>query len=72
MTRYTTTVGDGSAVDYTVTHSLNNRGLSVSVYETVTPYAVVIADVSMTTLNTITVSFAVAPTSDQYTVVVIG
>lgn len=62
----------GAATSYVVTHNLNTRDLSVIVRETGTPYAIVIADIEMTSLNTLTVKFAVAPTSDQYTVVIVG
>lgn len=62
----------GAATSYVVTHNLNSRDLSVTVRETGSPYAVVMPDIEMTTLNTLTVKFAVAPTSDQYTVIIVG
>lgn len=62
----------GSATSYTVTHNLGTRDVSVSVRETNSPYAQVFADVEMTTGDTVTVSFATAPSSGQYTVTVIG
>jgi hypothetical protein len=62
----------GSATAYTVTHNLGTRDVSVSVRETGSTYAQVFADVEMTTTDTVTVSFATAPTSGQYTVTVIG
>lgn len=65
-------VGDGSATDYVLTHSLNTRDVTVQVAEKASPYAVVLADVELTSVNTVTVKFATAPTSNQYRVVVIG
>lgn len=71
MTRYATTFGDGSAVDYTITHSLGTQDVHVSVYE-VSSTIIVIPDMEVTGANTITLRFAVAPTTNQYRVVVIG
>jgi len=62
----------GSATSYTVTHNLGTRDVTVSVRETGSPYAKVEPDIAMATTNTVTISFATAPTSDQYTVTVIG
>ena len=65
-------VGDGAATSYAVTHSLATRDLSVHVYENASPYAQVEADVEHTDSNNLTVKFSVAPTSNQYRVVVVG
>ena len=72
VTKYNTSIGDGSATSYTVTHNLNTRDVQVTLYDNTAPYAEVIADVQHTTVNTITVLFSVAPTSNQYRVVVQG
>lgn len=70
--RYTISIGDGSATSYTVTHGLSTQNCIVQVYEAGSPYNVVYPDVQMTTSTTCTIIFAVAPTTNQYTVVVIG
>mgnify|MGYP003386431769 CR=1 FL=1 len=69
---YTTTVGDGSATTYTITHNLNTRAVHVSLALTGSTYDGVVVDWKAATLDTITLTFAVAPTSAQYTVTVIG
>lgn len=68
--KYTTTLG--GATSQVVTHNLNTRDVSVTIRETNSPYAVVLTDIELTTVNTLTVSFAVAPAADAYTITVIG
>lgn len=70
VSKYAASIGDGAATSYTVTHSLNTRDVIVSVYDNTSPYAEVITDVAHTTTNTVTIAFSVAPTSNQYRVVV--
>lgn len=70
--KYATNVGDGTATSYTVTHSLNTKDVTVAVYDNSSPYAEVVCDVQHTSTSAITVLFSVAPTSNQYRVVVHG
>ena len=70
--KYATNIGDGTATSIVVTHNLNSQDVSVTLREVATPYAMVITDVEFTTVNTITVKFATAPTAGQYRVTVIG
>ena len=70
VSKYAANVGDGSATSYTITHNLGTRDVIVSVYEATGSYAEVICDVNHATTNTITLLFSVAPTSNQYRVVV--
>jgi hypothetical protein len=65
-------VGDGSATSYTVTHGLATRDVTIQIFDNSSPYAQVEADVEHTDSNTATIKFAVAPTTDQYRVVVVG
>ena len=68
--KYAANVGDGTATSYTVTHSLNTRDVIVSIYDNSSPYAEVICDVQHTSTSAVTLLFSVAPTSNQYRVVV--
>ena len=70
--KYAASVGDGSATSYTVTHNLGTRDVTVAVYDNSSPYAEVVCDVQHTSTTAITVLFSVAPTSNQYRVVVQG
>jgi hypothetical protein len=70
VSKYATNVGDGAATSYTITHNLGTRDVIVSVYEASGSYAEVVCDVNHATTNTITLLFSVAPTSNQYRVVV--
>ena len=67
--KYTTQIGDGSATSYVVNHGLSNQWATVQIYEGT---AQVEADVTLTDANNVTVAFAVAPTSNQFRVVVVA
>lgn len=68
--KYAANVGDGSNTSYTITHNLGTKDVIVSVYDNSSPYAEVICDVQHTSTTAITLLFSVAPTSNQYRVVV--
>lgn len=70
--RYAQDVGDGSTTTYTITHNLGTRDVVVAVIENSGSYNAIITDWAAATTNTITLTFATAPTSNQYRVVVIG
>lgn len=69
--RYATNIGDTSASTFTITHNLNSLDVIVQVY-TNSDGSEVMADVSRTGVNTVSVAVASAPTTDQYRVVVVG
>lgn len=71
-TKVSASVGNGSATSIVVTHSLNTRDLQVQLFEVASPYAQVFTDVELTTVDTLTLTFSVAPTASQYRVVIIG
>ena len=70
--KYAASIGDGSNTSYTVTHNLGTKDVQVTVYDNSTPFAEVVVDVQHTSTSAITVLFSVAPTSNQYRVVVQG
>jgi hypothetical protein len=69
--KFTANLGDGTNTAFTVTHSFNTRTVIVAVYDATT-YEEVYADITRTGVDTVTVTFAAAPTADAYKVVVIG
>lgn len=72
VTKYAANVGDGSNTSYVISHNLGTKDVTVAVYDNSSPYAEVICDVQHTSTTAITLLFSVAPTSNQYRVVVHG
>ena len=66
---YAANIGNGSSLSYTVTHSLNTVDVVVMIKDNTT-LEEVFADVVITDANTITVSFATAPASNAYRVII--
>lgn len=62
----------GTATSEVITHNLNSRDVSVQVVRATTPWDTVECDIEMTSVNTITLRFAAAPTAGEYRIVVIG
>jgi Phage tail repeat like len=69
--KFAASVGNGAATSFVLTHSFNTRDVTVTVYDAAT-YAEVFTDTAHSTVNTVTVTFAEAPTTDQYRVVIHG
>jgi len=70
--KYAVDVGDGSSTSIIITHNLGTLDVTAALYNKSTPFSEADCDVQHTTTNTITLVFAVAPTSAQYRVVVHG
>jgi hypothetical protein len=70
--KFAAAIGDGSTTSIVVTHNLGTQDVFVQVYLASGNFAEVQVEVQRTSVNTITLVFAVAPTSGQYRVVVIG
>lgn len=66
---YAANIGDGSSTSFTVTHNLNTKDVVVDLVE-VSTGETVYADVARTTVNAVVVTFAAAPTTNQYRVVI--
>lgn len=70
--KYAASVGNNALTTIVVTHSLNTTDVIVQVKEVGGGLAVVFPDIVITDANNVTVTFAVAPTTNQYRVIVIG
>jgi hypothetical protein len=66
---YKTSIGDGAANTYTVTHNLNTRDVLVQLYDN-SSYDTVFADVVRATVNTVEVSFGAAPALNDIRVLI--
>lgn len=69
------TVGNGTDTSFTITHNLGTRDVIVQVYDVTVAgpqYDTVYVDAVRSTTNTVTVTFAAAPSSNQYRVVITG
>lgn len=69
--KYSADIGNGSLTAITVTHNLGTKDVHVQVRENSTD-AVVECDIVMTSTNVVTLTFATAPATNAYRVVVIG
>lgn len=65
--RFAGDVGNGSATSIVCTHNFNTRDVIVEVWDNVA-WETVICDVARTSVNAVTLGFAVAPTTNQYRV----
>jgi hypothetical protein len=68
--KFAANFGDGTNVSYVITHSLGTLDVKVNVYRNAAPNDEVIVDIQHTSINTITLLFSTAPTSNQFRVVV--
>jgi hypothetical protein len=69
---YSAAFGDGAATSFVIAHSLNTRNVLVGAYRSVAPYDEVVCDVEHTSLNSVTLRVASAPSPSQYTAVVLA
>jgi hypothetical protein len=66
---YAANVGNASATTFALTHNLGTRDVIVAIYDNAT-YEEVMADVVATSTTVVTVTFALAPSSNAYRVVI--
>lgn len=70
--KYSQIIGDGSATSFSISHNLGTQDCTIQIYETASPYSQIEADVNHTSTSIATVAFAIAPSANQYKVVVVG
>lgn len=66
------TVGDASATTFAITHNFNMREVQVEVYRNSGNYDTVVCDVHRSSVNAVNLTFAVAPTNNQFAYVILG
>jgi len=64
-TVYTSTIGDGSATSFTVTHNLGTRDVVVVARNAASPYEVIDVRWEATTTGTVTLDFSAAPSASS-------
>lgn len=69
MKKFTTMIGDGAATQIVVAHNLNTRDILINLYE---GNDLVMADVQITSVNSVTIVFAEAPNAGAIKVVIAG
>ena len=69
--KYVANVGNSASTAYALTHNLNTRDVTVEVFDNAT-YETVEVDVTRTSTSVATVTFAVAPSTNAYRVVITG
>lgn len=69
--KFVTTIGDGTATSYTVTHNMGTKDIIVQVSDANT-FEVVYANIAISTDNEIALNFASAPAVNAYRVIVIA
>lgn len=70
--QYAAAFGDGSTLNYVITHSLGTQDVQVTVRNASAPYEQILVDNEATSASTVTLRFATAPTTNQFRVVVQG
>jgi len=70
--KYTTTIGDGSATQFDVTHNFGTRDVIVQVYRTSGNYDQVYCDVKAITTNAVRLNFSSAPASNSLRVIILA
>lgn len=72
--KFTSNIGDGTATQYTVTHNFATRDVIVQVRRNASPWDYILVDMDLPDTNSARITFAtgLAPTSNQFTVIVLG
>jgi len=69
LKKFSASIGDGSNTSYTVNHALGSRDVIVQLYDN-SSYDTVMADVIRTDANNVTISFTVAPSTNDIRVLI--
>ena len=69
--KYTATIGDGTSTVIAVTHGLGSQYVAAQVYDAISNLQVE-CDITLTSSTQTSFTFATAPTTNQYRVVIVG
>lgn len=65
-------IGNNSLASFDITHNFNTQDVIVQVYENNSPYAQILCDVEVTTVNKVKISFGAPPETNELKVVIVG
>lgn len=69
---YASNVGNGSSTSFLITHNLDSRDIMVQVRRNTSPYDQIDCAVEFTSTNSVTLTFASAPATDEFRVIIVG
>lgn len=70
--RFSQTFGDGSATSYVLTHNLNTQDVQVFVRRASAPFDEVLADIELTSVNSVTIRTNAAPALNSLRATILG
>lgn len=70
--RFTQQIGNGSSTTIVIAHNIGRQFVTAQVFETSSPYAQIECDIELDSVNATSFTFNVAPSSNEYTVVIVG
>lgn len=72
LRKHAADIGDGSATQYDVTHNFGTRDVHIHVRANADPWAYILVESKALSTNAVRLNFSVAPTTNQFRVVVMG
>jgi hypothetical protein len=69
---YTANIGNGTATSYSINHNLNTPNIIISMVKENSSGNVVYPDIVQTNSNYTQITFVSAPTTNQYSIIILG
>jgi hypothetical protein len=73
LKKVTATIGNGTSTSFSITHNLATQDIIVQLIQTVSPYNFISpSQIQATDINSVAISFATTPATNQYRVIILG